>query len=192
MRCFEVGSWSRGAVSFFALLLAACQGNGPAGPTQDAQGTAGAPSSGKSSTSASASSIEILRAPENGRSFKVSKEGRLPQPAPRFRFKVTSPIDIPAGSFDVQLLNAGGKRCGGALISAPAFKANTPKAFDIANADLLMGPGACVYGVNCTPSKCRFPLITKKMRLILATDEGVIVQATESRQYTWNDGSTGH
>src|SRR5512134_2435824 len=101
-------------ISFFALLLTTCGANVPTGP---APGVGESPTASKGGEASRRSTrvdwlLEIVRAPASGQKFKVNKHGKLPQPAPQFRFKVTPPVDVPEATFTLLFLTAGSKACG--------------------------------------------------------------------------------
>lgn len=185
----------RGTVSCLALLLTMCGGGVPTAPTRETP-PAQTPRTAGAATGLSARAdwpVEVLRAPESGQSFKLNGHGKLPQPAPKFRVQATPAVDIPEGTFKVLFLTAGSKPCGIANARAPiAFSANNPRTIDIPNDAIVVGPDACaVDGVTCTPSQCKFPLTTTRMRFLFGNGDEVVGQATASRSYKWTKASSG-
>lgn len=193
MRRLQVSALGLGPVTFLALMMTRCGGAGPTGPTRETRQRPGAAAAASLSSRAVHAdwSLEIVRAPSSGQSFRVNRQGRLPQPAPKFRFKATAPVDVPGGTFSVQFLTAGGKQCGVASPPPPIpFTANTPRTIDIANSSIVVGPTACaIIGRNCWPGQCRFPLTTTKMRIVVGDENGDVHQTTESVQYRWSDAT---
>jgi hypothetical protein len=189
---------SQSAVSFLALLLTTCGGDAPTGPTRETREPAASSGHDVSSLSAQADwTVEVVRAPTSGQTFRVNKQGGLPQPGPKFRFKATAPVDIPEGTFKLVFLTAAGKQCGLASVAQPiAFAAHAPRTIDISNAAIQVGPDACVsIGESCSTGQCRFPLTTTKLRVLFGDGSRQLAQTTEDLQYEWNDAtpsSGGH
>jgi hypothetical protein len=131
--------------------------------------------------------ITIVRAPKTGTTMKVNKHGILPQPAPKFRLKLEAAVSVPQSGVLVIFLTSGGKECG--LATTPRLfplTANTPKSVDIPNDYIIVGPEACFLdGQNCTPTQCKFPLNTTKMKIIFGNKDQGVRQGTTSIKYKW-------
>lgn len=185
----------RGLVPLLALLLTTCETSPLTSPTRQAAAGPAAASAGAASNRSARADwlVEIVRAPASGQAFRLNKEGKLPQPAPQFRFKVTPAVDVPQGTFTLQLLNAGSKACGIATLPAPiAFTANQPTTLDVRNDTILVGPNACaVPDSGCKASQCKLPLTTTKLRFVFGDGATDLARLSEARQYKWSGPSTG-
>lgn len=131
--------------------------------------------------------LDILRAPKTGTSFKVNRLGMFPQPAPKFRFEITAPMNIPQTAFLIFFLTSGGRECG--VAAAKSFfplTANVPRKVDIPNNYIIVGPEACfLEGQKCTPTQCKFPLTTNRMHIFFGHRDQGVAQGKESYKYTW-------
>lgn len=180
-------------VSFLAFLLTTCAANVPTGPAPETTREGSTPSNSEASSRSAHADwlVEVLRAPANGQKLKVNKQGKLPQPAPQFRFKATPPVDVPEGTFTLLFLTAGSKACGIATARGSiAFAVNEARTIDIRNDAIVVGPDACaIADLNCKASQCRLPLTTKKLRIVFGNGVEDVGEVTASREYTWSNST---
>ena len=137
--------------------------------------------------------LDIIRAPKTGQVFKVNKDGMSPQPAPKFRFKAQAPVSIPESVILVYFLTAAGKECGLATTAHPfPLVANVSRNIDIPNDYILVGPKACFLdGQKCTPTQCKFPLSTTKMRIRFGHKDQGVAEGKFTRMYRWATSTGG-